>query len=259
MRKNTKRSIITILTIMAVVVSPLNAYAAPKNMPDGQVFDPEFYAQNNPDVVAALGTDEAALYNHYKNYGKAEGRKPYNINIDFNYWTDYEKLDNKGNVLQHPFQIEFQIPEGLNISKQELMGCFTDQDIVAMAKEIVPAGTQWGMKTYYDLLGYKRGNGVPKRGQSCQAFAYWLTDAIFGTTPAYCINKPEADGSIVIRTYDIICYGQHAIVVLGVDGEKQIVTAAEGGFNGTVNWGRTVTFDEIFKAGNFAIIRREGI
>lgn len=37
-------------------------------------FDAVFYAQMYPDVVAALGTDAGALYQHYVNFGKAEGR-----------------------------------------------------------------------------------------------------------------------------------------------------------------------------------------
>ena len=38
--------------------------AAPKQMADGVMFDPQYYAQANPDVVAALGSDENILYKH---------------------------------------------------------------------------------------------------------------------------------------------------------------------------------------------------
>lgn len=55
----------------------MTAFAAPKTMSDGGTFDSEYYAQQNPDVVAALGTDENVLYQHYLNNGKAEGRLPY--------------------------------------------------------------------------------------------------------------------------------------------------------------------------------------
>ncbi len=55
----------------------IDAAAAPKTMPDGGIFDAEYYAQNNPDVVAVLGTDENVLYQHYLTSGKLEGRKPY--------------------------------------------------------------------------------------------------------------------------------------------------------------------------------------
>ena len=37
-------------------------------------FDPEFYAQTYPDVVAIYGNSPEALYKHYQEYGKAEGR-----------------------------------------------------------------------------------------------------------------------------------------------------------------------------------------
>ena len=58
----------------AVCFMPARAEAAPEIMPDGTVFDGEYYAANNPDVVAAMGTDTAALFAHYQVCGKTEGR-----------------------------------------------------------------------------------------------------------------------------------------------------------------------------------------
>lgn len=52
----------------------LEAQAAPVTMPDGSVFDPDYYAQMNPDVVITVGNDPAALYAHYVQYGQKEGR-----------------------------------------------------------------------------------------------------------------------------------------------------------------------------------------
>ncbi len=46
-------------------------------MGDGGLFDPSYYAKNNPDVVAAFGTSADALYLHYMKFGICEGRKPY--------------------------------------------------------------------------------------------------------------------------------------------------------------------------------------
>ena len=40
-------------------------------------FDPAFYASAYPDVVSACGTDVNALYDHYQNYGRKEGRMAY--------------------------------------------------------------------------------------------------------------------------------------------------------------------------------------
>ncbi|WP_026489156.1 hypothetical protein [Butyrivibrio sp. XBB1001] len=72
------RNVSTLLLVfLCFNVISLSALAAPKTMPDGGIFDAEFYAKNNPDVVAALGSNESTLYEHYLNYGKAEGRLPY--------------------------------------------------------------------------------------------------------------------------------------------------------------------------------------
>ncbi len=76
MRKLRRLSAI-LFVILCFNTLALSVFAAPKKMSDGQIFDAEYYAKNNPDVVAALGSDENVLYNHYLNYGKAEGRLPY--------------------------------------------------------------------------------------------------------------------------------------------------------------------------------------
>ena len=72
-----KRLISTVLTVATcMTVFSTAAFAQEKTMPDGTQFDAEYYASQNPDVVAALGNSEAALYQHYVQYGKAEGRAP---------------------------------------------------------------------------------------------------------------------------------------------------------------------------------------
>lgn len=40
-------------------------------------FDPVFYAAMYPDVVSVLGTDAQTLLKHYQDYGRKEGRLPY--------------------------------------------------------------------------------------------------------------------------------------------------------------------------------------
>lgn len=69
-----KKVFITILTVVAVASNSLTVFAALKTMPDGTVFDAEYYAKNNPDVVAVYGNNEDSLYQHYVDYGKNEGR-----------------------------------------------------------------------------------------------------------------------------------------------------------------------------------------
>lgn len=72
-----KRLVLLLAMIVSILAFSFTATAAPKQMPDGNVFDAEFYAQNNPDVVAVLGTDEKQLYQHYLSCGAVEGRLAY--------------------------------------------------------------------------------------------------------------------------------------------------------------------------------------
>lgn len=73
-----KKTIAAVLAISMVTGSSLTVCAAPKTMEDGTVFDAEYYAQMYPDVVAELGTEESALYQHYVIFGRSEGRQSVN-------------------------------------------------------------------------------------------------------------------------------------------------------------------------------------
>lgn len=68
-----KIAIVTV-TISTLLANGVTVYAAPERMPDGTIFDAAYYAEQYPDVVAELGTDTAALYRHYVNFGKTENR-----------------------------------------------------------------------------------------------------------------------------------------------------------------------------------------
>ncbi len=63
-------------TVMTFSVMGMRADAAAAIMPDGTVFDPDYYAAHNVDVYAAYGLDTDKLYEHYKEYGQKEGRLP---------------------------------------------------------------------------------------------------------------------------------------------------------------------------------------
>lgn len=71
-----KKIIFTIIILTLGLGTKMTALAKPQTMPDGTVFDAEYYADTYPDVKAAFGMDEQALYNHYVQYGKNEGRSP---------------------------------------------------------------------------------------------------------------------------------------------------------------------------------------
>jgi hypothetical protein len=72
-----KKALSMTLVVVLALSMGITAFATPVTMSDGNVFDADYYAQNNPDVVQVLGTDVNALYSHYVNFGKTEGRMPY--------------------------------------------------------------------------------------------------------------------------------------------------------------------------------------
>ncbi|HEY4963524.1 MAG TPA: hypothetical protein VIH90_02400 [Candidatus Saccharimonadales bacterium] len=58
------------------------------------VFDPTYYADNNPDVASVVGTDPMALFNHFVQYGMSEGRQASaNFNVT-SYLERYPDLRN---------------------------------------------------------------------------------------------------------------------------------------------------------------------
>jgi len=71
-----------LITMLAVLVfgSSIPVYAAPQYMADGNIFDAEWYLEQNPDIAAAFpaGTPAEILYQHYVTHGASEGRTPYN-------------------------------------------------------------------------------------------------------------------------------------------------------------------------------------
>lgn len=77
MRKCVKTMASVAVALVSILAFGTSAWAAPEKMPDGEMFDAAYYAENNPDVTAAVGDSVSALYSHYEKYGKKEGRKAY--------------------------------------------------------------------------------------------------------------------------------------------------------------------------------------
>lgn len=75
-----KKLLITALAVM-LLGSSFPVYAAPEYMADGNIFDAEWYLEQNPDVAAAFpaGVSAEVLYQHYVTCGVKEGRTPYNV------------------------------------------------------------------------------------------------------------------------------------------------------------------------------------
>ncbi len=81
----------------AVSLSSIQAGAAPSQADRNAylaVFDADYYYNTYPDLAAAFGSDTAALFNHFVNYGIAEGRS---ASAEFNplaYRQRYADLQN---------------------------------------------------------------------------------------------------------------------------------------------------------------------
>ncbi len=60
------RVVCLLMAVVMAVVIPVQSHAS--------AFDPVYYAEKYPDVVAALGDSQQALINHYINFGILEGR-----------------------------------------------------------------------------------------------------------------------------------------------------------------------------------------
>lgn len=69
-----KRQMAILLASGALLTASVTVNAQPRVMPDGTVFDAYYYAKTYPDVAEVYGMDEQRLYEHYKMYGKEEGR-----------------------------------------------------------------------------------------------------------------------------------------------------------------------------------------
>lgn len=62
-----------------------------------EIFDAQYYAEENPDVVASVGLNRLSLLNHYATFGIFEGRKPskdfdFNINVYYGMNKDLQSV-----------------------------------------------------------------------------------------------------------------------------------------------------------------------
>ena len=109
-------SFILCVVLMAMLF-PGHAFAASKSTEQAarKIFDANYYAEHNPDVVIAKGSDPDKLLEHYLQYGLSEGR---NASATFNahsYRARYSDLDaafgnDWGRYVRH--YVEYGISEG---------------------------------------------------------------------------------------------------------------------------------------------------
>ena len=112
--------------------------------------------------------------------------------------------------------------------------------ITALKNNEYPEGTVWTNDNKYEWnLTVPSSLGISRFiGYGCQAFAMITSDAAFGNAPAY---RYDNDGTTTVRVGDILRLNNdtHSVIVLAIDGDT--LTIAEGNYNGTIHWGRTIS------------------
>lgn len=105
MKRKALKKVLAAVTMSSVLVGSSLCVSA-EGLSD--VFDPDYYAEQNPDVVAIFGTDPTALYNHFATYGVNEGRQgmaSFNVTQYRNAYADLQAAfgDNWDAYVEHYF------------------------------------------------------------------------------------------------------------------------------------------------------------
>lgn len=156
-KKTFKTILTTALAITVFASNAMTASAAPMRVSVTDLFDAEYYAEQNPDVKAAFGNDERALLNHYLQHGMKEGR---NFSKAFNL-TLYKKLySDLAQVFGNNW--EMYVTHYLNYGINESRDGGGEFDIVAYMKNNPDVVDAFGLnfaaiKNHYESFGKAEG------------------------------------------------------------------------------------------------------
>lgn len=150
-----------------------------------------------------------------------------------------------GNLANHAYVITNSYSDGsYNYTVHTCSNCgasytdsvkiYNDNDVynVLMSfQSSYPEGTFYDNSVYYGWKG-----GIYSGGYGCAGFAFMLSDAAFGSSPAKMVYSTEG-----LRVGDILRTNNdtHMVIILAINGDS--VTVAEGNYNGSVHWGRTLS------------------
>ncbi len=125
-----------------------------------------------------------------------------------------------------------------------LSGAVSDETELDMSEEAIynrmialqedyPEGMPWTNDDFYAWNG-----GIYSGGYGCAGFAFILSDAAFGTLPARFVEANNFDS---IRVGDVLRINDdtHSVIVLEVYDDYVVI--AEGNYNSSIHWGRTLT------------------
>lgn len=135
-----------------------------------------------------------------------------------------------------------------NVSSKKNIGDCSDNPIykkMIALKRKYPEGMSWTNSNRYDWKG-----GIYSWGSGCLGFAFILSDAAFGDSPArkhYDFNN--------LRIGDILRINNntHSVVILCIN--SNTITLAEGNFNSSIHWGRTFSIKDLKSKINYVLTR----
>lgn len=121
----------------------------------------------------------------------------------------------------------------------------TVSDKLISMKEEYPEGMKW---TNDDK--YKWNGGLYSYGGGCAAFAFIMSDSVFGDLKA----RKHTDFSH-IKVGDIVRLDDNAHSVIVLQKEDNIITVAEGNYNSSIHWGRKINLSDNSNGFTYVITR----
>ena len=175
-----------LMLVTALSVCSFGAKAAPVTKPDGTVFDYIFYANHYPDLMEAFGLDEGALWNHYVNHGRAEGRQTctspsgaetgnpqVNLSAQFPYYIMVNRAANCVTVMGMDAAGAYSIPVRAFV-------CSTGGEKTPLGTFTTTAGRRWGLlfgnvwgQYSTRITGSILFHSVPYLQQNATTLEYW--------------------------------------------------------------------------------------
>ncbi len=118
------------------------------------------------------------------------------------------------------------------------------ENMIAL-KNQYPEGMTWTNDNYYAWQG-----GIYSGGYGCMGFAFLLSDAGFGSLEA----RKHTDFNN-LRVGDILRINDdtHSVIILSIHETSIII--AEGNYNSSIHWGRTLSMEEVKSEGDYVLTR----
>ncbi|MDL2302141.1 hypothetical protein LJC58_07290 [Lachnospiraceae bacterium OttesenSCG-928-D06] len=260
------------------------AYAAPQTMSDGTVFDAEYYAENNPDVVAVFGNSTKNLYKHYTQYGRNEGRMPTADGVvtesqpvssaaqkmsDGTLFDPVYYAENNPDVVavfgkSTKALYRHYVEHGKSEGRKAHAGDKTSSDIIAELREQYPEGTHWDINSAHSVPDVRNPDGTGKKNtgsvtRGSLGWAWFISYTInsFDETNIWKYHYVISTDPNTVKPNDVVWLSDtpegasnqqvHAVFVLSVNYENRTFTCSEGNYNNTIHWDGTYSFDDIYQ------------